>query len=191
MNEWHIPSLWHTDLDTEAVASEQTFPPIITPTWKTAFHESGHAVACVRLFHRLDHVTIVGTSNYRGYMKGVDADWQDKPHRQQRSHIAKIATITLCGGAAVEKLIGSMRGVEMREDIAALHELLESVAETEDEMDRFTDRCWEQARRLVRTEWDAIRAVASALKENKTLTGGEVGAIMGKVEGQRKSKSTR
>jgi hypothetical protein len=195
MNEWHIPSLWHTDLDTEAGASEQTFPPIVTPKWKTAFHEAAHSVACFRLFHRLDFVTIAATSEYRGLMHGNKDDWQERPagmpDEQRKAHIAKLCTITLSGGAAVEKLLGSMRGVEMSEDIAALRELLESVAETEEEMDRFTDRCWGQARRLVREEWDAIRAVASALKKEGTLTGEEVEEIMGKVEHQRTSKSTR
>jgi len=97
---------------------------------------------------------------------------------QIRAHKAKIATITLSGGAAVEKLYGTMRDVEMKLDIGAVRELLEDVAETNEELDLFIDRCWEQARRLVRKEWDAIKALAAALMERKTLSGEEVGGII-------------
>ena len=115
-------------------------------------------------------------------MKGIDEDWQERPPEtpdaQIRAHTAKIATITLAGGAAVEKLFGGMRDVEMRHDIRAARDLLEDVAETGDEMDLFTDRCWEQARRLVRKEWEPIKAVAAALMEKKTLSGEEVRRIL-------------
>jgi len=179
MEEWRIPSLWHTDLPLPKDAAERTSMPPITAEWECAFHEAGHAVACYRLFHRLDYVSILSTSEYRGCMKGMDEDWYERPSgtpdEQQSAHIA---TITLSGGAAVEKLYGTMRGVEMKLDIGAVRDLLEDVAETKDEMDLFTDRCWEQARRLVRKEWEPIKAVAAALMQRKTLTGEEVEEIV-------------
>ncbi len=182
MDEMRIPSLWHTDLPLPKGADEHTSMPPITPEWECAFHEAGHAVACYRLFHRLDYVSILSTSEYRGCMKGVDEDWKARPSgtpdAQIRAHKAKIATVTLCGGAAVEKLYGTMRGVEMTLDIGAVRDLLESVAETYEEVDIFIDRCWEQARRLVRKEWDAIKALAAALMEKKTLSDEEVGRII-------------
>ncbi len=182
MEEWTIPSLWHTDLPLPTGASEHTSMPRITPEWECAFHEAGHAVACYRLFHRLDYVSILSTSEYRGCMKGVDKDWHERdpgtPDAQIRAHTAKLATITLAGGATVAKLYGMMRGVEMKLDIGAVRELLEAVAETDKEMDRFTDRCWAQARRVVRKEWEPIRAVAAALMERKTLSGEDVEEIV-------------
>jgi pheromone shutdown protein TraB len=115
-------------------------------------------------------------------MKGVDEDWKERlsgtSDEQQRAHIATIATIILAGGAAVAKLYGTMRGVEMKLDIGAVRELLEDVAETDKEMDIFIDRCWEQAKRLVRKEWEPIKAVAAALIESKTLTGSQVGQVI-------------
>ncbi len=75
-------------------------------------------------------------------------------------------------------MYGMMRGVEMKLDIGAVRELLEAVAETDKEMDRFTDRCWAQARRVVRKEWEPIRAVAAALMERKTLSGEDVEEIV-------------
>lgn len=115
-------------------------------------------------------------------MKAVDEDWYEQPpgtpDTQTRAHKAKIATITLSGGAAVEKLFGGLQDVDMTLDIAAVRDLLEDVADTDKEMDRFTDRCWEQSRRLVRKEWGTIKAVAAALMERKTLNGNEVGEIM-------------
>ncbi len=185
MSEWIIPSLWHTDLPLLKGASEHTSMPPSTPEWECAFHESGHAVACFRLFHRLDYVTIVGTHEYRGCMKGMDADWQERPmgtpEEQQRAHTAKLATITLAGGAAVEKLLGGMQDVEMDLDLAAVRDLLESVAETNEELDIFTDRCWQQARRLVRDEWGSIKTAAAALMERKELSGDDVEEIVRKM----------
>lgn len=182
MEKWRIPSLWHTDLPLPKNASEHTSMPPITAEWECAFHESGHSVACFRLFHRLDYVTIVSTSEYRGCMKGMDDDWYERasgtPDAQIRAHTAKLATITLSGGAAVEKLYGTMSGVEMTLDIGAVRDLLESVAETDKEMDLFIDRCWEQARRLVRKEWGPIKAVAAALIERRTLDGAQVREII-------------
>ena len=187
MEKWIKPSLWHTDLPLPKGANEHTSMPPITPEWECAFHEAGHAVACYRLFHRLDYVSILSTSEYRGCMKGADEDWHERPagtsDAQIRAHIAKIATITLAGGAAVEKLFGGMRDVEMRHDIRAARDLLESVAETGEELDIFIDRCWSQARRLVRKEWRAIKAVAVALMERKTLSGEDVEEIMAQRNG--------
>ncbi len=178
MEEWRIPSLWHTDLPLPKGENEHTSMPPITAEWECAFHEGGHAVACYRLFHRLDYVSIVSTSEYRGCMKGIDEDWQERepktPDAQIRAHTAKIATITLSGGAAVEKLFGGMQDVEMGLDLAAVRDLLEDVAETKDEMDLFIDRCWEQSRRLVWKEWEPIKAVAAALMERKTLNSRQV-----------------
>ncbi len=182
MDEMRLPSLWHTDLPYTKGANEHTSMPAITPEWECAFHESGHAVACYRLFHRLDYVSIVSTSEYRGCMKGEDEDWHERepgtPDTQIRAHKAKIATVTLAGGAGVEKLFGGMQDVEMDLDLAAVRELLKSVAETKEELDLFTDRCWSQARRLVRKEWEPIKAVAAALFERKTLSGEEVEEII-------------
>ena len=182
MEQWIKPSLWHTDLPLTKGATKHTPMPPITPEGECAFHESGHAVACYRLFHRLDYVSIVATNEFRGCMKGMDDDWYERasgtPDAQIRAHTAKIATITLAGGAAVEKLYGTMRGVEMTLDIGAVRELLEDVAETGEEMDRFIDRCWSQARRLVRKEWEPIKAVAAALMERKTLSGEDVRRIL-------------
>jgi hypothetical protein len=184
MDEWRTPSLWHTDLPLPAGANEHRSMPRITPEWECSFHEAAHAVTCYRLFRRLDYVTIVSTSEYRGCMKGVDEDWQERPpgtpDAQRRAHKAKIATITLSGGAAVGKLYGGMEGVEMDLDLAAVRDLLEFVAETREELDVFTDRCWQQAQRLVRNEWEQIKAVAAALIERKMVTGEEVGRIIRK-----------
>ena len=43
----------------------------------------------------------------------------------------------------------------------------------------FTNRVWQQARRLVKDEWNGIEAVADALIARKTLSGKEVGKIAG------------
>jgi len=176
--EWRKPSLWHTDLPLPTGTTGHKSMPPITPEWECAFHESGHAVSCFRLFHRLDYVSIVSTSEYRGCMKGIDEDWHERPagtsDAQIRAHTAKLATITLAGGAAVTKLYGGMQDVEMGLDLAAVRDLLEAVAETDKEMDRFTDRCWQQAQRLVRNEWQPIKAVAAALMEKKTLNSRQV-----------------
>jgi len=182
MEEWIKPSLWHTDLPLPKGATEHKSMPPITAEWECAFHESGHAVSCFRLFHRLDYVSIVSTSEYRGCMKGIDEDWHEREpgtsDAQIRAHTAKLATITLAGGAAVAKLFGGMQDVEKGLDLAAVRDLLEDVADTDKELDIFIDRCWEQARRLVRKEWEPIKAVAAALMERKTLSGEEVRRIL-------------
>ncbi len=112
----------------------------------------------------------------------VDEDRQERPpgtpDGQIRAHKAKIATIQLAGNAAVEKLYGTMKNVEMQHDISAARDWLQTVAETEKELDIFIDRIWAQSRRLVRKEWEPIKAVAAALMEKKTLDGVQVREII-------------
>ena len=78
MEHHYVESLWLPDTDNRTLR--------IPPKRITAYHESGHAVACYRLFHRLECVTIVATSEHRGLVPWRKIGKTYRLHARQNSN---------------------------------------------------------------------------------------------------------
>jgi stage V sporulation protein SpoVS len=137
---------------------------------RVAFHEAGHAVACLCFGAPIIRVTINADPHcHRGR-------W----HSESDMALAHIAVVCLSGPASEITYVGPITDNSDDVDYAMARRYL-----AEDGVDPVMigvefERLRDAAHRLVRTDWaqQRIRLIADALLRHGTLTGDEVGVMI-------------
>jgi len=149
----------------------------------TAYHEAGHAVACVVLRLPVVSVDIVPQEDRLGYCRFDRPDPDGAPTWQRDHFLRDHLTIILAGPAAeIRRFPGHRWCIFLgdSDDIACARTEHQALHETNPQMaGEDWDDWFRVAQGLVKDEWQAITAVATALLERGELTGEEVKQIIG------------
>lgn len=166
---------------TDVFGSERTTVGARHPEATAAYHEAGHAVAAARLGRALERVSIDGEPTATcgstpalppGHEQGawlgeetvgIFGDWAVV-------HLAGAAAATIGAGIAADE------GAEI--DFQCATDLLDYLSDDPDDTRRLVTDAAEQADHLLRASWSDIELVASALVEQRSLTAGEVVAMV-------------
>jgi ATP-dependent Zn protease len=143
-----------------------------------AYHEAGHAVACIKLRVRVRKATIIpvdadvlGHVSHANVYGGVRLDIETSDRARLRAE--RDILIALAGDAAERKFCKRRRfggGADYERAVDAALHLCSSAKATE----AFVNWLAVAAADLVESQWAAIERVAKALIERKTLTGAQV-----------------
>lgn len=176
------------------LASRRHWRRIVTVTYGTggldmrkereasAYHEAGHAVACEVLGLRVVGVDILVHDGRSGHCQYRPQDPDPAP-RWLRDHILRRElTVTLAGPVAEAQRFRHRRWEILSSptpDIIEAEAMHEALREVKPAVADSHWACWFPiARDLVRHQWRATSALASALLERDSLTGDEVDAIV-------------
>lgn len=148
----------------------------------TAYHEAGHAVACVVLGLRIVSVDIVVQDGRLGHCQYWPQDPDPAP-RWLRDHILRRElTVTLAGPVAEARRFRHRRWeilLSRTPDIIEAEAMHEALREISPVVADSHWACWLPiARGLVRHQWRATGALATALLERGLLTGDEVDGVV-------------
>jgi hypothetical protein len=158
----------------EESMSNQPFPLSLRAT---AFHEAGHAVACIHEHVPLSTVSIAPTEDsfghvgHRNVLRGCNIEWENKlDHRMKMERLVRIALV----GPAAERRF-SRKGYRRyggKSDLKFAFELVQFFVGNEEEGSAYLRLLGIQTRNFLNRPgvWDEITALATALLEEKTLT---------------------
>ncbi len=143
----------------------------------TAFHEAGHAVACIYERVQLSTVSIAPTEDsfghvgHRNILHGCNIEWEDKPSHRLR--MERLVRISLAGPAAQHRF--RARGYwhyHGKADLKSAFELVQFFVGNEEEGSAYLRLLEIQTRNFLNRPgvWDEITALATALLEETTLT---------------------
>lgn len=143
----------------------------------TAFHEAGHAVACIYEHVQLLTVSIAPTKNsdgrvgHRNILHGCEIEGEDKPHHRLR--MERLVLIALAGPAAERRFSPKgYRGYGGKGDLQFAFELVSKFVGTGEEYNAYFHLLEIRTRDFLHRPgvWDQITALASSLLEEKTIT---------------------
>lgn len=141
----------------------------------TAYHEAGHAVAYILLDRKFDYVTIVPGGGFAGHLSG--GQYEGKVKRL----INKEVIILLAGEVAEQICLGmdggSFLGGGSNDMIQAEECISRAYRDYDVAMERMRELQQETWGLLMQNE-KAIKAVATALMKQKTLTHAQVVATV-------------
>jgi hypothetical protein len=143
----------------------------------TAFHEAGHARACIHEHVALSNVSIAPTEDsfghvgHRNILHGCNIEWEDNP--QHRMRMECLVRIALAGPAAERRF--SPQGYRRyggKGDLQFAFELVQFFVGNEEEGSAYLRLLEIQTRNFLNRPgvWDEITALATALLEETTLT---------------------
>jgi len=143
----------------------------------TAFHEAGHAVACIHERVQLSTVSIAPTKDsfghvgHRNILHGCNIEWEDKlSHRLRMERLVRIGF----AGPAAERRFSSKgyRRYGGKDDLQFGFELVQCFVGNEEEGSAYLRLLEIQTRNFLNQPgvWDEITALAKALLEETTLT---------------------
>jgi ATP-dependent Zn protease len=142
----------------------------------TAYHEAGHASACIFENVSFDYVTIWPGIDFAGALRHepmtLDEDGEVSDDDRWRH-----ARISLAGPMAEERLTGRYNSEGASADADNVWNLFSIYADYQSRIDRAT----EAAREMVAMRWPSIKRIALALRKKETLSYDEVRMI---AEGQ-------
>lgn len=142
-----------------------------------AFHEAGHAVACIYEHVALLTVSIARTEEsdgrvrHRDILHGCKIEWEDKPHH--RLMMERLVPMALAGPAAQSRFSPKgYRHYHGGSDLQDAFELIQHFIGNEEEGSAYFNLLNIQARNFVNQPgvWYEITALATALIEEKTIT---------------------
>jgi hypothetical protein len=147
---------------------------------ETAYHEAGHAVACVVLHLPFTQVTIVPEGDTLGMVSGhtspksLDPDAYCSQPGRQRARVEADVLSCLCGGLAFLIFRGGKddwRRDGSRWDLSQALSLLEKICGSAPETEAYLNLLRIRAEQLLRfpPNWSAVQALAEALMESKTI----------------------
>lgn len=143
----------------------------------TAFHEAGHAVACIHERVQLSTVSIAPTEDSFGHvghhniLHGCNIEWEDKPSHRLR--MERLVRISLAGPAAQHRFRPrGYRHYHGKADLKSAFELVQFFVGNEEEGSAYLRLLEIQTRNFLNGPgvWDEITALATALLEETTLT---------------------
>jgi hypothetical protein len=143
----------------------------------TAFHEAGHAVACIYENVPLLTVSIAPTKNSDGrvghhnILHGCEIEGEDKPHHRLR--MERLVLIALAGPAAERRFSPKgYRSYGGKGDLQFAFELVSKFVGTREEHNAYFHLLKIRTRDFLHRPgvWDEITALATALLEETTLT---------------------
>jgi hypothetical protein len=147
---------------------------------RTAYHEAGHAIACIKLKRPFKQVTIIPKDNSLGHLQPHDKPKSIQPEVETsgrtRSWLEREILITLAGLASENRFAGrhNWRGAggDFRDavDIATYLYFEPRLIEKYLSFKIEEAKCFVAAERV----WDEIVAVAAALLRRKTLSARDV-----------------
>jgi hypothetical protein len=165
----------------------------VTERTETAFHEAGHEAALYALGFDLGEASIVASEEHLGLMgTPIDQDLVDRlavmrdlGEDRQKFFVRQIA-VAFAGVKAEEILTGREHDPRSSDtqtwlpgsDWYRLQLWLPLAAEDPDEQPEVCDQAWDEAERVLRENWDAVRALAEALLEHEELDAAAVRSVL-------------
>jgi hypothetical protein len=148
--------------------------------WATAHHEAGHAVAAFYFDHSINYVTIKPGKDFAGrcirppgYGRNFEPESGAISARQYVTMLDNIV-ISFAGHEAEAAHSGRQNWVGSRSDREKAADLALYISGGPEDASALLRWRRITARGLVETRWTEITAVAAALLDRETLTGGEV-----------------
>lgn len=164
-----------------------TDPPISSPVDRhqelraVSHHEASHAVVALRLGVHVDHVTIFpkgGTVGGTAFAPAGQIVVTSKlPVREQKDYARRRGIVDICGRIGEELATGAWDTQGARGDLADLDQCLRELESSPTSRLAIRHDLEQEARRLVDANWASIRAVATALVHEETLSGARVAEI--------------
>ena len=150
-----------------------------------AYHEAGHAVACIELHVKFKHVTIESNDekNYLGAVLlnrlNLKIDYDDSLKEQRKAE--NYITLCLAGPVAEEKYAGNANNITASKDLEDSFGIAQSIYGSEELADAFMKFKWCEAKALFTWNneedmpaWEKVQTLAAALLKKKTLSYYEV-----------------
>ena len=130
----------------------------------TAFHEAGHAVACVVLGRPLTRASIVETEDFMGRVSH-----QRSTAREAEARGDRLEEASYSGPAGLDMPARTRRRVKRDVVIRLSGAIAEAKATGDQEV---------RAQRLMDFYWPEVEAVAMALLQRRTMSGAEVRGVI-------------
>ena len=155
-----------------------------------AYHEAGHAVACIVLGHPIKKLTIVETGESLGSCLSpspIFLNYGDT--KRDRRRAARECIVTIYAGPEAQRLLKTAAALcgcdgdeesafEVSRDFGVLPRGCSFVGD--DRHWALLERIRLEARQLVRSHWPTIEALAAALLVEGTLAGERIAEIVGR-----------
>lgn len=164
----------------------------MTERTETAYHEAGHAAALYALGLDLGDTSIVPSEDAHGRMgTPIDEALDDRQDMLEylgedgQMFMVRQIAVAFAGVIAVEILTGREHDPQSADtqtqlpgsDWYRLNKWL-PMAAGPGEMSEVYNQAWDEAERVLRENWDAVRAVAEALLERQELSAADVRSIL-------------
>lgn len=158
-----------------------------------AYHEAGHAVVGHVIGRLIALISIKQESSYQGCCR-FDAYAESTHHhdRWQKGRQNPELLIILYAGTVAVSLLCEQRGWGYQvlrssdlQDRADIEQLAGEMFGDDAERSMALDTCRKQASDLLRTHWEAVKALAGELLALQWLTGAEAHTIMGEALGEK------
>lgn len=134
----------------------------------TAFHEAGHAMICIALFHNFEYVTVVPNDNSFGHiLRSLNVSINDMSLNEVIEH-----TMISMAGTLAEEIHGKtserrrLRGAS--EDFSNITDFIINFMD-QSEADLFVKWIEHRTREILKSRWHDVIKIASELTERKTL----------------------
>jgi hypothetical protein len=165
----------------------------VTERTETAYHEAGHAATLYALGFDLGDASIVAGEDHLGRMgTPIDEDLVDRLAvmrdlaEDREKFIVRQIAVAFAGVRAVEILTGREHDPQSSDmqkwipgsDSSRLKVWLPLAEEDPVEQPLFYDQAWDEAKLVLRENWDAVRALAQALLEHEELDAADVRSIL-------------
>jgi hypothetical protein len=149
----------------------------------TAFHEAGHAAACIHEGIKVHSISIVpedgsGRVKHRNVLASGHIEYDISP--RNRLKMEKLVRMSLSGRAAQHRFCPrSIRHYHAREDVRFAFEMVSFFAGSEEETSAYFKLLDIQARAFVRQPWvwAQINAIAAAVMEHKVIEAKDIRRI--------------
>ena len=149
---------------------------------KSAYHEAGHAVACLVYSFAIKEISIASKADSAGRVK-TERTVEETLKKGSKEELRDCATMLFAGGKAEERFCAEtgqeFYPLSSGSDILWTIDILKKLhPENNEERLRIRFELSDRASDLVNAQWAQIQAVAQALLEHKTLSGEDVRRIV-------------